>query len=87
MATRRDTAKYTAFRIDRQSIRGSAAALLVFCQQKARQAESKGRLADAARPAQQNGVRQAAHLLEPTQLALDGLVAEEVGVRPRRRRR
>src|SRR4029077_9585962 len=67
MTARRDTAKYAAFGIDRQSILGSTAAFLAARQQEARQPKGKGRLADAAWSAQQNGVRQPVHFLAPPQ--------------------
>jgi hypothetical protein len=53
-------------------------------QQKTGEAESERRLADAARSAQQDRVRQSAGLKEPPQLALSVLVTDEVWICPRR---
>ena len=52
--------------------------------QKAGKPESKRSLADTARPAYQDRVRQPPRFDEPAQLALGSLVAEERRVRPRR---
>ena len=56
-------------------------------QHETRKAKRQRRLADAARPAQQQRMRQPAGLEQLPQRTLGGFVADEIGVRARRRRR
>src|SRR5439155_11844668 len=85
MAACRYAAKHPAFGIDRQPSVGMAGPLPCLRMQEARQAESKRCLADAARSAQQNGMRQSTNSVEPPQLTLGIVVTDKIRVRPRRR--
>src|SRR5271166_3612965 len=62
-------------------------AALALGEQKARQPEGERCLADAARPGQQNRMRQTPDAAEPPELALGHLMADQNGVPPRRRGR
>ena len=92
MATRGDAAKHAAVGRDRQSPIGAIAeepALRLaggVGQHKAGEAKSKRRLADAARPAEQQGMWQPAAVEQPAQLRLGGSMAEQIGVGAWRRR-
>ncbi len=95
MTTRRDAAEHAAFRIDREpgfalaaeKIGPGAAVLPALREQKPGKAKGQSRLADAARPAEQYCVGQPAHAVKALELALGALMADEMRVRPRRRRR
>ncbi len=52
-------------------------------QQKAREAKRQRRLADAARPGEQDRMRQPLRPVQPLQLELGRLVTDEIRVRPR----
>ena len=88
MPARGDTAKHPAFWVNGQPAFGNRLGPMVSVrQEKAGEAERERRLADAARPAQQDRVRQPAGFEEAPQLALCALVTDEIRVRPRRRNR
>ena len=92
VAAGRDAAKGAAFRVDGEPGFAKAAAKIgrvvaaALGQKEAGKAKGQGRLADAARAAQQDRVRQHPGPVEPFELALGALVAEEIRVRPRRGR-
>jgi hypothetical protein len=76
--------KHPTFWVDRQPAFGSRLGRIVRVrQQKPGETERERRLADAARPAQQDRMRQPPGFDEPPQLALCAFVTDEVMVRPR----
>ncbi len=80
------TARPVSTGAPRKSAAGGAV-LSALRQQKAGKAKGQGRLADAARPAKQDRVRQPSGAVETLELALGALVADEIRVRPRRQSR
>ena len=65
---------------------GPAAISAALREHKARETKGERRLADAARPAQQQRMRHASAIEQPPQLGLCRFMAEEIGIGARRRR-
>src|SRR5271169_3114059 len=95
MATGRAAPEHAAFRIDREpgfafaikKIGRGDAVRSALRQHEPGKAKGQSRLADAAWSAEQYRMRQPARPVEPLELALRILMADEIRVRPRRRRR
>src|SRR6185437_15912983 len=92
MAAGGDAPEDAAFRRYREARLGQFAEYVVFCslprarQCVSRQPKCERRLADAARPGQQQRMRQLSAVGQTPQSGFGSLMADEVGIRARRRR-